>query len=189
MKPLVWCPALLAALLAACTPPGSPQRQLDDVAAPAVSMPAAPAPPAAIVAPGAQPAPQPADPAREAQVDARIDQDLGDHVAYRGALQRLRVAVARDDRSGVAALVRYPLDARTGAGRLRIRNAQDFVAHYPDIVTPAIARAITAQRYADLFVSQDGVMLGAGEVWLNGTCHDPACVDIDVKVVTFQNGG
>lgn len=178
---------LSSILLAACAPaPQSPAV----AASPPPEMPViaktAPAPSAA--APAATPT-APADPAKEAEIDARIDKVLGDHVAYRSALERLQAAVAGDDRSGVAALVRYPLDARTLSGKLHLENAQAFVAHYEDIVTPVVAKVIAAQRYDALFVSQNGVMLGSGEVWINGVCHDPKCVDVDVKVVTFQQGG
>lgn len=178
---------LSSMLLAACAPaPQAPVASADRSSeTPAISQ---IVPAASAEAPAATPA-APADPTKEAEIDARIDKVLGDHVAYRSALERLQAAVAGDDRSGVAALVRYPLDARTLSGKLHIENAQAFVAHYEDIVTPAVAQIIAAQRYEALFVSQNGVMLGAGEVWINGVCHDPKCVDVDVKVVTFQQGG
>jgi hypothetical protein len=178
---------LSSMLLAACAPasrsPAASARPSSETPVISQTVPAASAePPEAI--PSA-----PADPTKEAEIDARIDKVLGDHVAYRSVLERLQAAVAADDRSGVAALVRYPLDARTQSGKLHIANAQAFVAHYQDIVTPAVAQVVAAQRYQALFVSQNGVMLGAGEVWINGVCHDPQCVDVDVKVATFQHGG
>jgi hypothetical protein len=193
MKPLL-LPTLLAIALAACTQDGgdknAPEAPTTSVPATPGSMP--PSTPAAAPKPAVEsasaPGGAPADPAEEAEVDARIDQVLGNHVAYRHVLERLQTAVAGDDRSGVAALVRYPLKARTGAEVLRIGNAKAFVERYDDIVTPAVAKAIAGQRYAGLFVSQNGVMLGSGEVWINGICQDPKCVDVDVKVVAFQHG-
>jgi hypothetical protein len=191
MKPLL-LPALLAMSLAACAP-ASQDHPAATVAASEPAAAGAPRPTATSdAAPQASSPPTVAvavvDPAREAEIDARIDKVLGDHVAYRSVLERLQAAVSGDDRSGVAALARYPMDARTMTGKLHIENAQAFVAHYEDIVTPAVAQVIAAQRYGDLFVSQNGVMLGSGEVWINGVCHDPGCVDVDVKVVTFQQG-
>jgi|GEM_PF-1064693 len=192
MKPLLVPPTLLAVALAACAPDGAQKHAVETPAVPAPATSGSIPAPDQARAPAAKSDPRPsapADPAKEAEMDARIDKVLGDHTAYRGALARLQAAVSRDDRSGVAALVRYPLDARTQTDKLRIENAQAFVAHYADIMTPAVTKAIIDQRYADLFVSQNGLMLGSGEVWINGVCHDRACVDVDVKVVTFQQGG
>lgn len=184
---------LLAVALAACAPGGAgkdaPQASVTSAPATPGSMPpSTPAEaPESAVGSASQPG-APADPAKEAEVDARIDRVLGDHAAYRRVLERLQAAVARADRPGVAALVRYPLEVRTGTQALQVENAKAFVAHYDVVVTPAVAKAIAAQRYAALFVSQDGVMLGSGEVWINGICRDPKCVDVDVKVATFQDG-
>ncbi|SEL88004.1 hypothetical protein SAMN05428989_2767 [Pseudoxanthomonas sp. GM95] len=187
---LLLCPALVALSLAACAAHSDEQATAQPASAAPVDAMAAPASVAASEAPAqaAQPS-MPADAGKEAEVDARIDKVLGDHKAYRSALERLQAAVGTDDRSGVAALVRYPLAVSTLTGKIQVDNAKDFIAHYPDIVTPVVAQAIAKQRYAELFVSQNGVMLGSGEVWINGVCHDPQCVDVDVKVVTFQQGG
>ena len=74
-----------------------------------------------------------------------------------------------------------------GGKRERIADAAAFAGRYNDIVTPAIKRVVANQRYGALFVEQQGVMLGRGEVWLNGTCRDgAACRDVDVRVVAIQ---
>lgn len=184
-------PTLLTIALAACNPGGvgkdAPEAPVTSASAtPGSTPPSTPAEaPESAVGSGPRPGAT-ADPAREADVDARIDKVLGDHAAYRRVLERLQAAVARADRPGVAALVRYPLEVRTGTQALQLENAKAFVAHYDDVVTPKVAKAIAEQRYAELFVSQEGVMLGSGEVWINGVCRDPKCVDVDVKVATFQ---
>lgn len=179
-------PMLLLAL-AACAPEA---RQAD---APAASAPAASTTPVASAPASAPPAsatPATQEPsAKDAEVDARIDRVLGDHAAYRSVLERLQAAVKADDRPAVAALVRYPFEARLADGKRRIDSAQDFLAQYDQILTPAIAQAITAQRYGELQVNQNGVMLGSGQVWINGVCNDAACKDVDVKVVALQQGG
>ncbi len=35
-------------------------------------------------------------------------------------------------------------------------------------------------------VNDQGVMLGQGEMWINGVCLDTACKRVDVKIVTIQ---
>ena len=57
---------------------------------------------------------------------------------------------------------------------------------YDKIVTPAIANAITQQKYSELMVNYKGVMFGNGEAWVNGICRDDACKNVDVRVVALQ---
>jgi hypothetical protein len=52
--------------------------------------------------------------------------------------------------------------------------------------TPAVARAITAQGYSELFVNYKGVMFGNGRAWINGVCEDTACGDAQARVVAIQ---
>ena len=47
--------------------------------------------------------------------------------------------------------------------------------------------AITAQKWQDLFVNYQGIMIGNGQVWINGICKDDKCAAFDVKVVTIQS--
>ncbi len=179
-----WCPPALLLLLSACSaqaPAPETTAQPSPETAPAKSRPAP-----------QTPATQKADapPAGDsAAMDARIDRVLGSHAAYRSVFERLQEAVASHDPMGVAAMVRYPLKIHTEAGIEQVDNAQTFVARYEDIMRPSIVQAIADARYGELFVSQNGVMLGAGQVWINGICRDPACVDVDVKVTALQPGG
>jgi hypothetical protein len=68
-----------------------------------------------------------------------------------------------------------------------LRDERAFVAAYDRIVTPAIAQAVTAQKYDEMLVSQQGLMFGSGEVWINGVCADRACAKSFPKVVTIQS--
>lgn len=121
-----------------------------------------------------------------AAVNARIDSVLGDHARYEQVATAFQSAVAAGDRDAVAALVAYPFTAHVGGRKLAIADADAFVARYDDIVTPTIADVIAGQQYADLFVNAKGVMFGNGEAWINGSCKDVACSDVDVRVVAIQ---
>lgn len=128
-------------------------------------------------------APEPDD---HAAVNAAIDNVLGDHAPYERAITGLRAAIKAGDRDAVAALVAYPFTTRVDGKATKVADATAFVARYDDIVTPAIARVIGEQRYADLFVNQRGVMFGNGEAWINGVCADASCAHPDVRVVAIQ---
>ncbi|WP_404372404.1 hypothetical protein ACIHQR_16480 [Corallococcus coralloides] len=122
-----------------------------------------------------------------ADVNARIQRILGEPAKYEQAFAAFQQAVATHDVKAVAAMVAYPFTATVGGRKVKLPDAAAFVRHYDVIVTPAIARVITRQRYADLFVNADGVMFGQGEAWLNGICNDAACKDFDVRVIAIQS--
>lgn len=69
---------------------------------------------------------------------------------------------------------------------MSIRKAAAFVKNYDAIVTPAIAKVVEAQSYDSLFVNQQGLMFGNGEVWINGICKNKSCSEVEPKVVTIQ---
>lgn len=67
-----------------------------------------------------------------------------------------------------------------------IKTPNAFIRDYDRIITPAIAEVIKQQKYGALFINDQGVMFGRGEVWINGICVDSGCKWFDVKVVTIQ---
>jgi hypothetical protein len=69
---------------------------------------------------------------------------------------------------------------------VRIRNAADFAAHAPQILTPKVLGAIQAQTYAGLFANAQGVMIGDGEVWFSSVCQDTRCRDSTVRITAFN---
>lgn len=120
-------------------------------------------------------------------VNARIQRVLGDSSKYEQAFTAFQNAVAAHDTKAVAALVAYPFTANVGSRKVKLSDASAFRRHYDAIVTLDIANVITRQRYADLFVNEDGVMFGQGEAWLNGVCRDAVGRDFDVRVIAIQS--
>lgn len=120
------------------------------------------------------------------EVSRRIATLLGDPAAYAELLERLQQAVAAADAPAVAALLQLPIDVVVGGRRRRILRPEQFVAAYPELMTPHLQRVIRDQRFATLFVSQRGVMLGRGEVWLDGVCADAGCARSVPRVVALR---
>lgn len=191
-------------MLAACSQPTAPA---DEVATPSTSPPSttptAPedAPQAGVspdaVEPGSAPAPDtappvagtdsaaaPADALTEAEGGARerITKLLGDAEPYEGVFNQLQRGVAAGDRAAVAGLMRYPMRVTIGGKNQNVADAAAFQRDYDKIVTPALAKLIAGQTFDTLFVNGQGVMLGQGEVWINGTCLDKDCAKAEVKV-------
>lgn len=84
------------------------------------------------------------------------------------AVQRFWNAVRRNDRRTVAAGVSYPVEANLGGSRQRLVDEQALLAAYDRIFTPGYRAAIGRALPHNLFVSDQGIMLGDGEVWFNG---------------------
>lgn len=187
--------------LAACspsTPPPADTAAADPAQGPATAIPEGrPTPgdtvPSSGLSPDAvtagSPAPDaaatPAAPATAGASDVRqrIDQVLGDAAQYEAVFNAFQKAVNGGDRAAVVEEVRFPLNIANGA---KITGPGEFQRNYERILTPAVRKAIAAQKFDDVMVNQQGVMLGDGQVWLNGTCLDQACSRTEVKVVTIQ---
>lgn len=122
-------------------------------------------------------------PAPTSDVRQRIDQVLGDAAQYETVFNAFQKAVNGGDRAAVVEEVRFPLNIANGA---KITGPGEFQRNYERILTPAVRKAIAAQKFDDVMVNQQGVMIGDGQVWLNGTCLDAACSRTEVKVVTIQ---
>ncbi|WP_156087574.1 hypothetical protein [Lysobacter sp. Root667] len=193
MRALILTAAVV--LLAACKPAPT------DTAAPVAATPAPATAPASPEAPApepgtaATPAPAaiesvPAAPASDegsAQVNQSIEEVLGDPAIYEPAIRAFQKAVAARDAAAVARMVDYPFSATADGKPTKIKDAAAFVAAYDKIVTPAIAKVVSEQKYAELAVSGKGVMFGNGEAWINGICKDNECKAVDVRVVAIQS--
>lgn len=116
----------------------------------------------------------------------RIERVLGDADGYESVFSALQRGVADGDRAAVAALMRYPLRVEVSGKSRKVADAAAFQRDYADIITADIARTIAAQSFDTVFVNQQGVMLGNGQVWITGTCEDAACTRSDIKVATLQ---
>ena len=134
-------------------------------------------------APDAAAAPAAPTSAATSDVRQRIDQVLGDAAQYEAVFNAFQKAVNGGDRAAVVEEVRFPLNIANGA---KITGPGEFQRNYERILTPAVRKAIAAQKFDDVMVNQQGVMIGDGQVWLNGTCLDQACSRTEIKVVTIQ---
>lgn len=172
-----------ALMLAACSQPAAPPAEPAADAPPpmeasALATPAASATEPAASAPAAPAAEAPAEDAR-----ARIETLLGDAAQFEKVFNAFKAAVVGGDRAAVVEEVRFPLNV--GGGK-KITGPGEFQRNYEKIITPAVVKAVSEQDFGKVFVNQQGVMIGSGQVWLNGQCLDQACTKTEVKVITIQ---
>ena len=74
-------------------------------------------------------------------------------------------AVQRDDRRAAAGLIRYPIRVDTTAGLRRYTAAEQLLTDYERIFTPGFRQAIARGLPRNMFVRDQGAMLGDGQVW------------------------
>ncbi len=108
---------------------------------------------------------------------------LGDAAQYEKVFNAFKTAVVGGDRAAVVEEVRFPLNI---SGGKKITGPGEFQRNYEKIITPAVVKAMSEQDFGKVFVNQQGVMIGDGQVWLNGQCLDKACAQTEVKVITIQ---
>ena len=95
---------------------------------------------------------------------------------------KLKAALAKDARNDVASMVRYPTVVNGPVGRKhsRLRNRQDFLAHYDEIINDCFKTSLREQRIGGLFCQDQGVGIANGLVWVNGDPNAPTIGTINV---------
>jgi hypothetical protein len=106
---------------------------------------------------------------------------------YADFLYRLQSAVHADDRDTVMGLIAFPLRVNAqGASRL-YHDADSLERDYDKVFTRKVRRAILGQRAGQLFVRDQGAMIGNGEIWFDRTCPNAACSPAGPVRVTAVN--
>ena len=121
------------------------------------------------------------------EVNARIDEVLGNHARYETMIKAFQQSVEAGHKEDVAAFVRYPIKVMIEGRKRVIAAAKAVVSAYGAIMTPDIVAAVSGQKYEDLFVNDHGVMFGNGEVWIDGVCLDRRCKRLIPQVVAIQH--
>ena len=111
----------------------------------------------------------------EASIQSRIEAEFGAYEALQSAVEALGFAVSIEDKTSVAALVRYPLEVELQGERTILADEQAFVAHYDEIVTPELAGALMAENLQDAAIVEEGVSIAGGQVQLMPFCTPGTC--------------
>lgn len=123
----------------------------------------------------------------EADTDAAVDNMLGDHLAYRAVFDAMQAAIAEEDVAAFAALVDYPITVEIDGEAMILADAAEFETHAEHILTPEITEAIENASWAEVMVNYQGIMIGDGQVWINGICADDKCTAFSARIVTLQS--
>ncbi|WP_394893309.1 hypothetical protein ACG873_17155 [Mesorhizobium sp. AaZ16] len=121
------------------------------------------------------------------EMNSQLDELFGQHAVYHAFFTDLKKAVSAGDRKAVAAMVDYPITVSIGGKDVKIKSGKDFVAHYDHIFSEKIVMAVEKQTYAALFANDQGIMIGDGEIWIDGICLDHDCEKQAVKIITINS--
>ena len=102
--------------------------------------------------------------------------------AVKGFLQQLQAAVAADDRNRVIAMVEFPVTIMVDGRRLKLRTRSQLLKYYEAAFDPKVKGFIAKQSFSDLFCNWRGVMIGRGEIWINGV-GQPS----QLKIIAINN--
>lgn len=91
----------------------------------------------------------------------------------------LQKAVGANDRAAVVHMVNYPVRVNQSHKTHRLITSPDLLLReYDAVFTPFVRHAITSDKVADMFISNSGVAIERGVVWLTGVCshaRPPVC--------------
>lgn len=111
-------------------------------------------------------------PAQDEPLEVRLEKTASIRPeAARAFFDTLRKHVGESDRAAACGLIAFPLQHATGV----VKDAADCVARYDTLFTIPVRRTIGRQRFEEVFVNAQGVMLGAGEVWFAKPCAKAPC--------------
>ena len=94
---------------------------------------------------------------------------------YATFLSRLQALLRANDRRSMIRLIAYPLRVNAAGDTRLYRDASSVERDFDRIFTSHVRTAILKQRGDQLFVRDQGAMVGSGELWFSQTCPNTAC--------------
>src|SRR5215203_3201702 len=90
--------------------------------------------------------------------------------AYRSFLSQLKAAMRANDHRSLIGMTAFPLRVNSARGARVYRDAQSLERDFDRMFTPRVRSAILKQRPDQLFVRDQGAMIGNGELWFDQEC-------------------
>ena len=120
-------------------------------------------------------------------VNSQIDTILGSHEIYQTAIETIQEALADGDVAGIAGYIPFGEPIKVNGEDMVIADEAELTDRFDELFNDRVMTAVVGQDYGSLFVNQDGIMFGEGELWLSGICVDEACEDVFVNIVAINN--
>ena len=120
-------------------------------------------------------------------VNAQIDTVLGPHEIYQTAVETIQKALTEGNIDAVAGYIPFGEPIKVNGEDVVIADGADLNDKFETLFNDKVINAVTGQDYGSLFVNQDGIMFGDGELWLTGVCLDDTCADVFVNISAINN--
>ena len=120
-------------------------------------------------------------------VNAQIDTVLGPHEIYRTAVETIQKALTEGNIDAIAGYIPFGEPIKVNGEDVVIADEADLNDQFETLFNDKVINAVTGQDYGSLFVNQDGIMFGEGELWLTGVCLDDSCEDVFVNISAINN--
>ena len=120
-------------------------------------------------------------------VNAQIDTVLGPHEVYQTAIETIQKALTEGNIDGIAGYIPFGEPIKVNGEDVVIADEADLNGQFETLFNDKVINAVTGQDYGSLFVNQDGIMFGDGELWLTGVCLDDTCADVFVNISAINN--
>jgi len=141
---------------------------------------------AALIAVAAAFSSLPAHADQDTDVFNRIEELHGNAQAFEEAFYRLTQALNNDDAAELAGISNFPLRVQANGESYDVLEAQDLIDNYGSLIMQETKDAVANQRYGDLFVNSEGVMVG-NAVWLSAVCDNNSCSRSHWAVIAINN--
>jgi len=123
-----------------------------------------------------------------ADVVAALEANFGAPERFEEAFAVIQAAIGEDDATTLSEFIPLGSPLMVEGEEVVFDDAEAFIERYDALITPQIRDVVANQSFDTLFVNAEGVMFGAGEVWMTGICLDDSCADFEVKIITLQSG-
>jgi hypothetical protein len=121
------------------------------------------------------------------EVDKKIDDLLGPHEIYGTAIQAIQQALVNGEVDGIAGYIPFGEPIKINGEDVVIADEAELNDRFGELFNEKVVNTVTDQQYDTLFVNQDGIMFGNGELWISGECVDEACEDVFINITAINN--
>lgn len=95
--------------------------------------------------------------------------------------RELRDAIAKQDTTALAFLVKFPLRINSEEGAYSLDDAESLRTRFQEVFPAQIRKAILNQKLESFFCRDEGVMYGNGAIWVN-----PSKLGYAIEVVNLE---
>lgn len=111
----------------------------------------------------------------EEDVMNRIETIHGNAEGFFDVFGAMQDAVMFGDPTSIAQYGLYPLTVNANGETYDVLEEQDLSENFDALVSPETLDALRTQDIADLIVTDEGVGIGDGAIWITNICLDDAC--------------